>query len=154
VLDAYALNLLSVHTNLFAKVKEGTIVTPHPKEFDRLFGIHENSRQRTATAIEQAKERKLVIVLKGHQTLVTNGSESFLNTTGNAGLAKGGSGDALTGIITALLAQGYNSFDAAKIGVYLHGTAADIALAKQSMESMLITDVIESIGDAFKAISK
>ena len=77
-----------------------------------------------------------------------------MNPTGNAGLAKGGSGDALSGIITAFLAQGYNPFIAAKIGVYVHGLAADITLKTQSMESMLITDVIENLGLAFKEISK
>lgn len=154
VLDADALNLLSTNKPLFDKVKEDCILTPHPKEFDRLFGIHQTNMQRMDTAIKQAKEHQLVIVLKGHHTLVTNGNESFLNKTGNAGLAKGGSGDALTGVITALLAQGYKSFDAARMGVYLHGAAADIALTRQSMESMLITDVIECLGDAFKAVLK
>ena len=95
----------------------------------------------------------IVIVLKGHKTLITHNGNIFLNSTGNAGLAKGGSGDALTGIITALLSQGYEPFEAAKIGVYLHGLAADLALEKQSFESMLITDVIEYLGQAFKVIT-
>lgn len=92
------------------------------------------------------------MVLKGHQTLVTNGVQSFLNTTGNSGLAKAGSGDALTGIITAFLAQGYPALEAAKISVYLHGLAGDIALKDQSMESLLITDMIECLGKAFKKL--
>ncbi len=154
ILDADALNIISVNKKLLQKIAKGTIITPHPKEFDRLFGVHKNTDERINTAIEKAKEFDIVIVLKGHKTLVTTSGETFLNTTGNAGLAKGGSGDALTGIITAFLAQGYAPFDAAKIGVYLHGLAADISLENQSMESMLITDVIENLGKAFKNVLK
>lgn len=153
VLDADALNIIASNKYLIEKIYSNTILTPHPKEFDRLFGVHKNMEERMKTAIEKAKEFELIIVLKGHKTLITHEGEAFLNSTGNAGLAKGGSGDALTGIITALLSQGYTPFDAAKFGVYLHGLAADLALEKQSMESMLITDVIEYLGQAFKSIS-
>lgn len=150
--DADALNCIAKNKNLLAKLPPNSILTPHPKEFDRLFGIAENPEIRSATAIQKAKELNIIIVLKGNKTLITNGNEHFINSTGNAGLAKGGSGDALTGIITSFLAQGYDSFTAAKLGVFLHGLAADITLTKQSQESMLITDVIESLGNAFKAI--
>jgi hydroxyethylthiazole kinase-like uncharacterized protein yjeF len=153
VIDADALNIISAIKNWLNKIPANTILTPHPKEFDRLFGNHQSVEARVKTAIEKANELELVIVLKGHKTLVTASGEAFLNTTGNAGLAKGGSGDALTGIITAFLAQGYAPFDAAKIGVYLHGLAADLALDKQSKESMLITDVVENLGKAFKLIN-
>lgn len=154
VLDADALNIIATDKKLLDKIPSSTIITPHAKEYDRLFGIYETIEQRIYNAIDKAKEYNVVIVLKGHRTLVTNGVQSFLNTTGNAGLAKAGSGDALTGIITSFLAQGYPAFEAAKIGVYLHGLAADIALKEQSMESMLIADVIECIGKAFKTIMK
>lgn len=154
LLDADALNIIAADKKLFNKVPEGTILTPHPKEFDRLFGMHKNVEQRMNAAIKKAKEHNMVIVLKGHHTLITFAGETFVNTTGNAGLAKGGSGDALTGIITAFLSQGYQPFTAAILGVYLHGLAADIALKKQSMESMLITDVIECLGKAFRQILK
>lgn len=153
LLDADAITILSGDKKLFAQIPAGTILTPHPKEFDRLFGVHESEDARRAAAVQQAKEKNIIIVLKGHQTLITNRTESFLNTTGNAGLAKGGSGDALTGIITALLAQKYFPFDAARLGVYLHGLAADLTLSSQSLESMQITDVIQQIGNAFKTIS-
>ncbi len=152
VLDADALNIISANKNLIEKIPSNSILTPHPKEFDRLFGAHESTENRIKTAIEKAIKYNIVIVLKGQKTLITYKGESFLNTTGNAGLAKGGSGDALTGIITALLSQGYEPFDAAKIAVYLHGLAADLALEKQSLESMLITDVIECLGAAFKKV--
>lgn len=154
VLDADAINIVAANKKLIAKIPEGTILTPHLKEFDRLFGTHKTPEARIKTAIAKAKELNVVIVLKGHRTLVASPTEAFVNTTGNAGLAKGGSGDALTGIITAFLAQGYNPFDAAKLGVYIHGLAADITLQTQSVESMLISDVIENFGKAFLKISK
>ena len=153
VLDADALNIISTHKNLLEKIPPNTILTPHPKEFDRLFGVHKSMEERMETAIEKSLQLHIVIVLKGHETLITHAGNAFLNSTGNAGLAKGGSGDALTGIITALLSQNYEPFEAAQIGVYLHGLAADLALEKQSFESMLITDVIEHLGQAFKIIT-
>ena len=152
LLDADALNIISENKNLIEKIPPKTILTPHSKEFDRLFGIHKNTNDRTETAIQKAKELNVIIVLKGHKTLVTNGVDTFFNTTGNAGLAKAGSGDALSGIITSFLAQNYEAFAAAKISVFLHGLAADIALEKQSMESLLVSDVIECMGKAFKQI--
>lgn len=154
LLDADALNIISNNKDLLNQIPPKTVLTPHPKEFDRLFGLHDDENDRTLTAIQKAQEYNCIIVLKGHKTLVTSGGEAFLNTTGNAGLAKGGSGDALTGIITAFLAQDYAAFDAAKMGVYIHGLAADLSLDKQSMESLLITDVIENLGKAFKSITK
>ena len=154
LLDADAINIISADKLLLRCVPPQTIITPHPKEFDRLFGIHDSIEKRIDTAINKSQEHDLIIVLKGNRTLITHNGESFLNSTGNAGLAKGGSGDALSGIITAFLAQGYSPFTAAKIGVYLHGLAADITLTSQSMESMLITDVIENLGKAFMQITK
>ncbi|MES2134439.1 MAG: NAD(P)H-hydrate dehydratase [Bacteroidota bacterium] len=152
VIDADALNVIALHKTLLHKIPKYTILTPHPKEFDRLFGIHQNNNARIITAIEKAKEYHCIIVLKTHETLITSGLQTFINKTGNAGLAKGGSGDALTGMITAFLAQGYNPLDAALMGVYIHGLAADITLQNQSMESMLITDVIKNLGKAFQQV--
>ena len=152
LLDADALNIIAANTTLFAKIPAGTILTPHPKEFDRLFGNHIVTADRVTTAIQKSQEYDVVIVLKGYETMITHKGESFINTTGNVGLAKAGSGDALTGIITALLAQGYDAFNAAKLGVFVHGLSADFALHNQSVESMLITDVIECLGKAFKYI--
>jgi len=128
------------------------VLTPHVKEFDRLFGESDNKTARINKAIELSKQYPWVIVLKDHETLIVENGEAWMSNTGNAGLAKGGSGDILSGMITALLAQGYSSFIAAKIGVYLHGVAADIAVKEQSLESLLASDVVEKIGAAFKAI--
>lgn len=152
LLDADALNIISANKNLLDEIPAGTIITPHVAEFDRLFGIHQNNDERIATAIKKAKELRIVIVLKGHRSAVISEDKILYNTTGNAGLAKGGSGDALTGVITSLLAQGYTPPSAAYIGVYLHGLAADLSLKQQSMESVLITDIIDHLGKAFKKI--
>lgn len=154
VWDADALNILAAEKTLLKKLKKDSILTPHPKEFDRLFGPHKTEEQRRKKAVEMANKYNIIIVLKGPITKISYQSETFLNTTGNSGLAKGGSGDALTGMITAFLAQGYAPIVATKIAVYLHGLAADITLADQSKESMLISDVIEHLGTAFKKTMK
>ena len=153
VFDADALNLIAKYKIDWKNFNFPFILTPHPKEFDRLFGEHDSESVRRITAIKKAKELNCVIVLKGHKTFITDGIQTFENTTGNSGLAKGGSGDALTGMITSFLAQGYTTLEAAKLGVYLHGLAADITLQTQSEESMLITDVIENLGLAFKYLN-
>ena len=150
VFDADALNLISKYKIDWKHFNFPFVLTPHPKKFDRLFGEHDSESERRITAIQKSKELNCVIVLKGHKTFITDGIQTFENTTGNSGLAKGGSGDALTGMITSFLAQGYTTLEAAKLGVYLHGLAADITLQTQSEESMLITDVIENLGLAFK----
>ena len=152
VFDADALNILAKNKSDLLNIPQKSILTPHVKEFDRLFGNHETKSERIQTAISKAKELQLIIILKGHKTFITDGENNYENSTGNSGLAKGGSGDALTGIITAFLAQSYSSLNAALLGVYLHGIAADITLETQSEESMLITDVIDNLGKAFKKI--
>lgn len=152
VFDADALTILAESQEDLLKLPQKSILTPHVKEFDKLFGNYDSESERRQTATIKAKELKVIIVLKGYKTFITDGQQSFENTTGNSGLAKGGSGDALTGIITAFLAQDYEPIYAALLGVYLHGLAADITLETQSVESMLITDVIENLGKAFQKI--
>ncbi|HTC01555.1 MAG TPA: NAD(P)H-hydrate dehydratase [Ferruginibacter sp.] len=152
LLDADALTILSQRAELWNPLQEGTILTPHVKEFDRLFGESENKTERINKAIDISKKYPWVIVLKDHETLIIENGDAWISNTGNAGLAKGGSGDILSGMITALLAQGYAPFIAAKIGVYLHGVAADIAVKEQSLESLLAFDVVEKIGAAFKSL--
>lgn len=152
VLDADALNIIADAKKILNKIPANSIITPHPKEFDRLFGNHTSAEERKKNAIKMAELLDIVIVLKGHQTFVTDGINNFINTTGNSGLAKGGSGDALTGLIIGLLAQQYSGINAALAGVYIHGLAADITLQNQTMESTIITDVIENFGKAFQQI--
>src|SRR6218665_1081342 len=139
VFDADALNLLSKNPENLLRIPQKSILTPHPKEFDRLFGIHNSEEERRQTATLKAKQLNVVIIVKGHKTFITNGESNYENSTGNSGLAKGGSGDALTGIITAFLAQRYEPINAALLGVFLHGLAADITLETQRTESNLIT---------------
>ena len=153
VIDADGLNCLSLDISLLSQLPPNSILTPHPKEFDRLFGKHDSEFDRIKTAESKTREHHIIILLKGHHTLVaTPGGVSFFNTTGNAGLAKGGSGDVLTGIITAFLAQGYEPALAAVLGVYIHGLSADLAAKHIALESLMPSDVIEHLSHAFKTI--
>jgi NAD(P)H-hydrate epimerase len=154
VLDADALNIIGKQPELLHKVPPGTILTPHPQEFERVFGKTANSMLRLEHARTQAMRYNVCIVLKDTYTaVITQEGECWYNITGNAGLATGGSGDVLTGIITALRAQGYEPAEAATMGVYLHGLAAHHALAQQSMESMIPEDVIRNMGNAFRSLA-
>ncbi len=153
LIDADALNILSKENDWQKLLPANAIVTPHPKEFDRLFGESSNDFERVQKAIDASAQHPIIIVLKGHYTLVAKAGKGYFNTTGNAGMATGGSGDTLSGIITALLAQKYEPLDAALLGVYIHGLAADLCLDEQSYESLLPTDMIEKLGSAFKQVS-
>ncbi len=151
VLDADALNIISQKQNFLDFIPENSILTPHPKEFDRLFGISSNSTERIEKASSQVQKLGVYIVLKGANTLIaTPEGKLFFNSTGNSGMAVGGMGDVLTGMISGLLAQGYSSEESAVLGVYLHGLAGDLALNTQSEESLLPTDLIENIGNGYK----
>jgi len=150
VLDADALNIIATDTGLMYKLPENAILTPHPKEFDRFAGSSANSYERLQKAIAIAVERRIIIVLKGAYTAIcTPEGDVYFNTTGNPGMATAGSGDTLTGVITGLLAQGYSAIDAAMAGVFIHGSAGDIAAATLSEESMLASDITSAIGKIF-----
>jgi NAD(P)H-hydrate epimerase len=150
VIDADGLNCLSEEPQLIPGLPSSSILTPHPKEFERLFGPQANDFESIRTARTIAAQHKLVIVLKGHHTIIaTPGGALYVNSTGNAGMAKGGSGDVLTGIITALVAQHYDPVQAAILGVYLHGRAGDLAAAAFSKEAMIATDIIDCLSPAF-----
>jgi ADP-dependent NAD(P)H-hydrate dehydratase / NAD(P)H-hydrate epimerase len=153
VIDADALNILSLNKNWFSLIPPGTILTPHPKEFERLIGETRNGYSRLEKQIEFSEEHKCLIVLKGANTSITSPEgKVFFNSTGNPGMATAGSGDVLTGILLSLLAQGYKPEDAAITGVYLHGLAGDIASAELCQESIIASDIIKSIGKAFNKI--
>jgi len=153
VLDADALNILSQHPEWYGLLPEGSILTPHPKEFDRLAGPSENSYQRHLKQREFSSQYKVVVVLKGAYTGIAAPSGSYwFNTTGNPGMATGGSGDVLTGLITGLLAQGVDSLGAAQAGVYLHGLAGDLAAESSSQEAMIAGDMNLYLGEAFREI--
>ena len=150
VLDADALNIIAAHPALFKKIPRHSILTPHPKEFERLFGKTKNDFERIELLRQKAKERKMIIVLKGAHTVIAHpNGDCVFNGTGNPGMATGGSGDVLTGIITGLVAQKYSYFTAAKIGVYLHGLAGDIAVRELGEKSLIASDIIDYLGKAF-----
>ena len=155
VIDADALNILGEHKDWLTLLPENAILTPHPREFERLAGKTENGFQRMQLAIEFAVKYKIVLIVKGaHSMIVSPNGEVWFNTTGNPGMATAGSGDALTGIILALLAQGYVPFDAARVGTYVHGLAGDIGAANRGYEALIASDLIESLGEAFKLLHK
>lgn len=126
IIDADALNLLAAHREWIPRIPSGSILTPHMKEFDRLFGEHNTWFERLNTAVKKAKELNCVIVLKNQYTFVVNEQGRILiNTTGNPAMAQGGMGDVLTGILAAYSAQGYSNEEAALLGCYFHGLSGD-----------------------------
>jgi ADP-dependent NAD(P)H-hydrate dehydratase / NAD(P)H-hydrate epimerase len=150
VMDADGLNILSKHKAWFSLLKAGTILTPHPKEFERLAGKTSGCYERLMLQISFSVKHKCIIVLKGAHTSITlPDGKVFFNSTGNPGMATAGSGDVLTGIILSLLAQGYEPADAAVAGVFMHGLAGDIAVQKIAQESLIATDITENIGNAY-----
>jgi ADP-dependent NAD(P)H-hydrate dehydratase len=154
VVDADALNALAERRTPLAEHAGPRILTPHPGEFRRLFPKASDERaDQESLAIELAGSAGIVLVLKGHHTLVTDRDLSSRNTTGNPGMATGGSGDVLTGVITALLGQGLSPFDAARLGVYLHGAAGDIAAQVYGEVSLTPLDLVESLSMAIQNAS-
>lgn len=149
VIDADALNIIATK-NFINNLPKNSILTPHPKEFDRLFGKHSSHYHRIEKQIQISRDKHLYIILKGAGTSIsTPKGELFINTTGNPGMATGGSGDVLTGMLLGLLAQGFTIENSCKLAVYLHGQAADIAVEDSSEYSILPTDIINSLGRAF-----
>ncbi len=154
ILDADALNIIASQKELYQLIPAGSILTPHPKEFERLFGKTANEFDRVLLALQKAKELNCIIVLKGHHSFIaTTDGRGFFNSTGNPGMATAGSGDVLTGILTGLLAQGYSSIETAILGVYLHGLAGDFAAKALSMEAIIANDLITYLGKAFLQIN-
>jgi len=153
VLDADALNILSDNRELLSLVPAGSILTPHPKEFERLVGKWSDDFDRLEKQKSLARQLKSVVVLKGANTSIASPEGAvYFNSTGNPGMATGGTGDVLTGILTGLLAQGYSSLDTAIAGVYLHGLSGDLAAREHGMVSLIASDIIEFLPAAFKKI--
>jgi NAD(P)H-hydrate epimerase len=151
IFDADALNILAeMPSELQALIPKNSILTPHPKEFSRLVGESENDFDRLIVLQAFAQAYQIYIVLKGaHSVIATPDGKLFFNTTGNPGMATGGSGDVLTGIITGLLAQGYSSESASLLGVYLHGKSGDLAAEVSGQEALIASDLIDYLGKAF-----
>ncbi|MBS2210190.1 NAD(P)H-hydrate dehydratase [Carboxylicivirga mesophila] len=155
VMDADALNILSLDEALWDLMPGNVIITPHPGEFDRLAGTSNSAFERLQKAKQFAKDMQVVIVLKGAYTAVINtDGHCYFNSSGNYGMATAGSGDALTGILLALLAQGYSVLEAARLGVYLHGLAADLLLTHMAEEAIVASDIISKIGAAFQSLRR
>ena len=154
VIDADALNILAENKTWLEKLPENSILTPHPGEFRRLVGESSNSYECIQKQIELSEKYKVIVVLKGaFTTISTPEGRLYFNSTGNPGMATAGSGDVLTGIILGLLAQGLSSENAARAGVYLHGLAGDIAVQQKSEYSLIASDIIEFLGNAFLSLN-
>jgi len=155
VIDADGINALVNNTDIIGKM-QSAILTPHAAEMARLLKttptkIHFN---RLDSALEASKRLKSIVVLKGYKTIVTDGENVYINTTGNPGMATAGSGDVLTGMIASLVAQKFSPFEASQLAVYLHGLAGDIAARKFTEHSLIATDIMDYIPDAIKQYTK
>lgn len=150
VLDADALNILSENRQSLELLPENAILTPHPKEFERLVGGSSNSYERLQLQLQFSAQYKVIVVCKGAYSCITfPDGKVFFNSSGNPGMATGGSGDVLTGILLGLLAQGYSAQDATLMGVYLHGLAGDLAALHLGQQALIAGDIINHMGEAF-----
>ena len=149
VIDADGINILSEHENLRERLPKKSVLTPHPKELERLIGKWSNDYDMLKKAKAFSKKHDVVMVCKNAHTITVYVDDVYINNTGNQGMATAGSGDVLTGIITGLIAQGYDSIIASVFGVYLHGASGDIAVNRTSYQSLTATNLIESLGLAY-----
>ncbi len=156
LIDADGLNTLAGCKGWEAKMAASVILTPHPGEMARVWKSLFRKKMpdnREEQAMELAQKTRTTVVLKGAETVVANATRMYINATGNPGMATAGAGDVLAGVIAALVGQGLDDFDAATPGVYVHGIAGDIAAKEKGQISMIATDIIEHLPDAFKTIS-
>ena len=155
VIDADAINLLGAHRELLPLIPEGSILTPHPKEFERLAGKWKDDFERLALQRKISHELKCVVLIKGAKTAIAVPTgEVYFNSTGNPGMATGGSGDVLTGILTGLMAQKYSPSEAALVGVYLHGLSGDLAVRDKGMYSLIASDLVDYLPAAFISVTR
>ncbi len=155
VFDADGLNALARQPDILTRAAGPRILTPHPGEFGRLVAKDGpmSDAERRERAIDLAIRCNVVVVLKGHQTFITDGHRSEVNHTGNPGMATGGTGDVLTGVLVALLCQGLSAFDAAHLGTNVHGLAGDLAAAAIGQVSMIASDLIDFLPQAFMSLA-
>jgi len=155
LLDADALNCIARRPMLLKSIPQRSIITPHAAEFDRLFGEHNTDEERLKKAIDVSKIYKITIVLKGHYTMtVRPDSKVYVNSSGNPGMATPGSGDVLTGVISALIAQNYPADWSVVLGVYLHGLAGDLAAQEHGTYGMVASDIVDHLGKAIVEVMK
>ncbi|MCF6279641.1 MAG: NAD(P)H-hydrate dehydratase [Flavobacteriaceae bacterium] len=151
-LDADALNILSENKELLKLLPENSILTPHPKEFERLVGKWKNDHDKLKKLKDFSSENKIIIVLKGANTVIAKGDKLYFNTTGNPALATAGTGDVLLGIIAGLIAQNYKPLEATILGVYLHGKTATIAMNDMSVETFIASNILDYLDDAYMSL--
>ena len=160
VIDADGINALTGNLHILYKIKKNVVLTPHPGEMSRLINLgsaKDVQKKRIDIATKFVKsihkqlggKRDFILVLKGDKTIVVNYNKVYINHTGNPGMATAGAGDVLTGIIVSLIGQGFNVFDASQLGVYIHGLAGDIASKKKGEVSMIASDILDFLPDAF-----
>ncbi len=149
VIDADGLNILAKKKTLLRSLPPKTVLTPHPKELERLLGAWNNDFEKLEKVKEFSATYDVIVVIKGAHTITVYKEMGYVNDSGNPGMATAGSGDALTGIISGLIAQGYPPLEAAIMGVYLHGRAGDMAVQGGSMEALIASDIIDNLGMAF-----
>jgi ADP-dependent NAD(P)H-hydrate dehydratase len=156
VLDADALNALAEQPDLLTRHSGPRILTPHPGEFARLLEVDsvKARAERDTLATEMAARLGVVLVVKGHRTFVTDGAQSATNATGNPGMATGGTGDVLTGVVTALLCQGLSPLDAARLGAHVHGLTGDLAADELGQTGLIASDVVRYLPAAFEHYSR
>lgn len=152
VLDADALNILSLNPDFLDILPENSILTPHPGELRRLIGDWQNDYEKIERTFKFSTQYRCILVIKGAFTMILSSGKAFFNPTGNPGMATGGSGDVLSGIIGGLLAQQYHPLHAALIGVYIHGRAGDISAQEIGAEALTATGIINGMGKAFKEL--
>jgi len=153
IMDADAINILGENKTWISFIPKGSIFTPHPKEFERLVGKSSNDFERNKMQREFSIKYGVYLVLKGAYTAITTPQgDCYFNTTGNPGMATGGSGDVLTGILTGIKAQGYSSLETCLLGVYIHGLAGDLAAEKEGQEALIASDLIQYLGQAFLSL--
>jgi hydroxyethylthiazole kinase-like uncharacterized protein yjeF len=151
LIDADAINILSSQRELLELIPENTILTPHPKEFERLVGKWTNDYEKLELLKKFSSKYNCIVILKGMYSAIAYNNKIYFNTTGSSALATAGSGDVLTGIITGLIGQNYSAIHACMLGVYIHGRTADIALnKKESKESFIASECNNYFGAAFK----
>ena len=156
ILDADALNVLATFTDAWTGADRPVVLTPHPGEFARLTGktVSEVQADREGLAARYAAERGVIVVLKGANTVVTDGTKIYVNASGNPGMATGGAGDVLTGVIAALIGQGLPPLEAAALGTYAHGVAGDIARDNNGEVGLIAGDIVDALADAFEHLTR
>ncbi len=152
VVDADALNALSTERHVLPHHAGPRVLTPHPGEFARLVGEGEPPGDRVSSASHLAAQAAVIVVLKGHGTVIADGKRHAINPTGNPGMATGGTGDVLTGVVAGILAQGLAPFDAAQLGVYVHGLAGDLAAEELGENSLIAHDLIDYLPSVFRQL--